>query len=286
MNRTGVLRAVSDLHIGYAENRDIVEGLKPVSADDWLIVAGDVGELMADVEWALTLLRDRFAKVIWVPGNHELWTVRQETSPLRGVARYEALVALCRRLGVLTPEDPYPVWEGAGGPVRIAPLFLLYDYSFLAPGTSTKEESLARAYEAGIVCSDEFFLDPAPYPSREAWCAARVEATERRLAEVAGDLPLVLVNHWPLVRRPTEVMTHQEFTQWCGTVRTADWHVRFGAAAVVYGHLHIPRATVYDGVPFEEVSLGYPREWRRFGLRADLARQILPRPQGPAAGIS
>ncbi|MFJ6213095.1 metallophosphoesterase family protein [Streptomyces sp. NPDC092296] len=280
MATDGVLRAVSDLHVTYAENREIVERLQPGSPDDWLIVAGDIGELMADIEWTLTLLRDRFAQVIWVPGNHELWTVDRETSQARGVARYEQLVALCRRLGVLTPEDPYPVWTGAGGPVRIAPLFLLYDYSFLAPGTTTPAESLAKAHEAGIVCTDEYFLHPDPYPSRAAWCAARVEETERRLAQVAGELPLVLVNHWPLVRQPTEIMTHQEFVQWCGTVRTADWHTRFGVEAVVYGHLHIPRRTVYDGVPFVEVSLGYPREWGRFGLRSDLARQILPRPAG------
>ena len=38
-----------------------------------------------------------------------------------------------------------------------------------------------------------------------------------------------------------------------------------GARAVVYGHLHIPRTTWYDGVRFEEVSLGYPREWRARG---------------------
>ncbi len=31
----------------------------------------------------------------------------------------------------------------------------------------------------------------------------------------------------------------------------------------VYGHLHIPRTTWYDDVRFEEVSVGYPREWRR-----------------------
>lgn len=280
MATQGKLRAISDLHIAYGENRDIVEGLKPNSPDDWLIVAGDVGELLADIEWALTVLRDRFAQVIWVPGNHELWTVKQETSPLRGVERYEHLVAMCRRLGVLTPEDPYPVWTGEGGPVRIAPLFVLYDYTFLTPGTATPEESLAKARDAGIICTDEYFLHPDPYPTRQAWCAARVEETERRLTEVAGDLPLVLVNHWPLVRRPTEVMIHQEFTQWCGTVRTADWHTRFGAKVVVYGHLHIPRSTVYDGVPFEEVSLGYPREWRYFGLRDDLARQILPHTKG------
>lgn len=277
----GALRAISDLHISYDENRDIVAGLKPNSPDDWLIVAGDVGELMADIEWALGLLAERFARVIWVPGNHELWTVKQETSPLRGVERYRALVELCRRIGVLTPEDPWPVWTGAGGPVRIAPMFLLYDYSFLAPGTTTVEESLAAAHESGIVCTDEFYLHPDPYPGRAEWCAARVEETERRLDEVAGDLPLIMVNHWPLVRTPTEVMTYQEFAQWCGTVRTADWHTRYDVRAVVYGHLHIPRSTVYDGVPFEEVSLGYPREWRRFGLRDELARQILPRPQQP-----
>ena len=53
---------------------------------------------------------------------------------------------------------------------------------------------------------------------------------------------------------------YPEFAQWCGTERTADWHVRYRAVAVVYGHLHIPRTTWYDGVPFREVSLGYPRE--------------------------
>ncbi|MFI9247896.1 metallophosphoesterase family protein [Streptomyces sp. NPDC053086] len=272
-----VLRAVSDLHVSYADNREIVERLEPGSPGDWLIVAGDVGERFEDIEWALRLLRDRFERVIWAPGNHELWTMEKDAPAApRGVARYEALVAMCRGLGVLTPEDPYPVWTGAGGPVRIAPLFLLYDYSFLAPGTSTPEESLALARENGIVCTDEYYLHPDPYPSRAAWCAARVEESERRLTEVAGDLPLVLVNHWPLLREPTRIMTYQEFAQWCGTVRTADWHTRFDVEAVVYGHLHIPRRTVYDGVRFEEVSLGYPREWRRFGLRDDLARQIVP----------
>ncbi|PRH77957.1 metallophosphoesterase [Streptomyces solincola] len=280
MGSGSVLRAVSDLHVSHAENRAVVEGLRAGSPGDWLIVAGDVGERFEDVEWALGLLRERFEQVVWVPGNHELWAV-EEDGP-RGVARYEALVELCRGLGVLTPEDPYPVWRGVGGPVRIAPLFVLYDYSWLAPGARTPEESLAVAHEAGIVCADEHYLHPDPFPSRADWCAARVAESERRLAEVAGDLPLVLVNHWPLVREPTRIMTYQEFVQWCGTERTADWHTRFGVEAVVYGHLHIPRRTEYDGVRFEEVSLGYPREWQRFGLRADLARQIVPARDVPA----
>jgi hypothetical protein len=45
----------------------------------------------------------------------------------------------------------------------------------------------------------------------------------------------------------------------------------------VYGHLHIPRTTWYDEVRFEEVSVGYPREWHRRKPYRWL-RQVLPDP--------
>jgi 3',5'-cyclic AMP phosphodiesterase CpdA len=272
--------ALSDLHAAYPENREIIENLRAESAADWLLLAGDVGELFADIEWALRVLTERFGTVVWAPGNHELWTHPEDKVQLRGEERYQHLVRLCRSLGVLTPEDPYPVWEGVDGPVTVAPLFVLYDYTFHPPGTSDKAEGLARAYAAGVVCSDEFLLHPDPFPSREDWCRARVELTERRLEARDPALPVVLVNHFPLIREPTRVLRHPEFAQWCGTERTADWHIRFNAVAVVYGHLHIPRTTWHDGVPFEEVSLGYPREWRRRGQRPGL-RQILSAPGSP-----
>ncbi|SNT45458.1 3',5'-cyclic AMP phosphodiesterase CpdA [Streptosporangium subroseum] len=269
------LFAISDLHIAYAENREIVEGIRPAHDGDWLIVAGDVGEIFADVEWALGLLAGRFAKVIWAPGNHELWTPREDPIQLRGEARYRSLVEVCRKLGVVTPEDEYPVWTGRGGPVAVAPLFLLYDYSFRMPGMATKEASLAHAYEVGVVCTDEILLHPDPYPSREAWCRARLAETERRLADVDPDLRTVLVNHFPLVREPTRILHYPEFAQWCGTDQTADWHLRYRAAVAVYGHLHIPRTTWYDGVRFEEVSVGYPREWRRRSTPPGTLRRVL-----------
>jgi 3',5'-cyclic AMP phosphodiesterase CpdA len=281
------LLALSDLHVGFPENRSILEGLRPGSAGDWLIVAGDVGELFEDIEWGLRLLSERFATVIWVPGNHELWTHGRETVPWRGVERYMRLVEMCRRLGVTTPEDPYPVWTGPGGPVTIAPLFLLYDYSFLPANAPTRAQALAYAYQTGVVCADEYMLHPDPYESREAWCWARVAETERRLAGRDPSLPVVLVNHWPLVREPTRILRYAEFAQWCGTDRTADWHTKFNAVAVAYGHLHIPRTTWYNGVRFEEVSLGYPREWHtrpeRPGIpdQPGIPRQILPVPIVP-----
>jgi 3',5'-cyclic AMP phosphodiesterase CpdA len=273
------LLAVSDLHVHYRENREFTAGLAPESAQDWLLVTGDLGELTADIEWALRTLARRFATVVWVPGNHELWTHPRDPVQLRGEPRYRHLVELCRSLGVLTPEDPYPVWDGPGGPATIVPLFLLYDYTFRPPGTHTKAEGLAVAYQSGVVCTDEELLHPDPYPSREAWCQARLELTERRLAELDLGLPTILMNHFPLTREPTLVLHYPEFAQWCGTTATADWHTKYNATAAVYGHLHIPRTTWQDGVRFEEVSCGYPREWQRRGTAPRTPRQILPAPE-------
>jgi 3',5'-cyclic AMP phosphodiesterase CpdA len=271
-----MLFAVSDLHVDHPENREVVDDLRPRSESDWLIVCGDVADSPDQVEWALRVLRERFERVIWTPGNHELLTQRDDPPQLRGELRYLHLVELCRRIGVTTPEDPFPIWDGEGGPAQIAPLFLLYDYSFGRENGTTREEALQRAYDAGVVCVDEFLLHPDPYPSREAWCRARVKEAERRLATSDPSLPMVLINHFPLLDEPTRVLRHPEFAQWCGTMRTADWHRRFRAAAVVYGHLHIPRTTWYDGVRFEEVSLGYPRERRHRSNRKYTPRRILP----------
>jgi 3',5'-cyclic AMP phosphodiesterase CpdA len=272
----GQLWAISDLHVGFAENREIVRNIRPESAADWLIVAGDVAETFAHVEWAINTLSKRFATVLWVPGNHELWTPREDPVTLRGEVRYRRLVEMCRSNGVVTPEDPYPVWEGARGAAVVCPLFLLYDYTFRPEGTTTKEEGLARAFESGVFSADEILLDPAPYPSRDAWCRARIAQTERKLAECDPELPTVLVNHFPLIREPTRILHYPQFAQWCGTELTADWHLRFRAKVVVYGHLHIPRTTWHDGVRFEEVSVGYPREWRHWRGAPGKLRRILP----------
>jgi 3',5'-cyclic AMP phosphodiesterase CpdA len=281
VTRTPKLLATSDLHVTYQENREFVAAIEAPSPDDWLIVAGDVGEKFHDIEWALDLLRKRFAKVIWSPGNHELWTTKDDAVQARGEIRYKQIVEMCRSIDVVTPEDPYPVFEGSGDPLVVAPLFTLYDYTFRPEGTFDQVSALAKAHEAGVVCTDEYFLFPDPFPSREAWCEARIAETERRLSEVDPALKTVLINHYPLVREPTRVLRYPEFALWCGTEKTADWHLRFNCAEMVYGHLHIPRTTRHDGVRFDEVSLGYPREWKPRGLTGarlvDVLREGDPR---------
>lgn len=271
------LLAISDLHLGQEQNRRALEELEP-HPEDWLIVAGDVGEAEAHLRFAWQILTRRFARVLWVPGNHELWTPPQERHPLRGEERYLRFVEVCREHGVLTPEDPWPRWPGEGPECRIALLFLLYDYSFRPAGVAG-HEAVDWAAAAGLVCADEALLHPDPYPSREAWCAARCDETEARLAAAAAETPLVLVNHWPLRYDLVHLRRIPRFSIWCGTRRSEDWHTRFRALGCVHGHLHIRATHLRDGVSFEEVSLGYPRDWQQTAGIEPYLRQILPQPE-------
>lgn len=139
----------------------------------------------------------------------------------------------------------------------IAPLSLLCDYTFRPTGASTKEEALELTFEAGVIRTGECLLHRDPHPSRDVWCRARLTEIEARLAVVPEHFPAVLLNHFPLVREPAGVFRHSEFAPWCGTETTEGWPGGSRAAAVVYGHLRIPRLIRQDGVPHYEVSLGH-----------------------------
>lgn len=267
------LLATSDLHLAHRENRAALEAL-PAHRDDWLIVAGDVGERTEHLVFALETLTPRFARVIWTPGNHDLWCPIDALDRTRGQARYEELVAICRRYGVLTPEDPYVAWP-AEPDTFIVPMFLLYDYTF-RPDDVAEHEAVAWARASGVVCSDEQLLDPRPWPSRAAWCRARCELTEARLAALPAGARTILVNHWPLrhdLARPPRI---PRFSLWCGTRRTEDWPRRFNARSVISGHLHLRTTLWRHGVRFDEVSLGYPRDWHHERGIEWYLRQVLP----------
>lgn len=50
----------------------------------------------------------------------------------------------------------------------------------------------------------------------------------------------------------------------------------FPVHTMVYGHLHIPRTTWHEGMRFEEVPVGCPREWRKRSGAPGRLRRILP----------
>lgn len=253
----------------------------PDHGDDWLLVAGDVGERIEQLEHALRLLTTKFAKVFWTPGNHELWTTDENGQPLRGVAKYEASVAACRKLGVHTPEDPFVAWPDS--PYVIAPIFTLFDYSF-RPDDIALADAVDWASATNVVSADELYLKPDPYPTRADWCAARCAYTEERLAAVDPASRLILMGHFPLLKDIVRLRFIERFVIWCGSTLTRDWHTRFNIDTVVYGHLHVRSTEWRDGVRFEESSLGMKRQWAQERGIEGYLREILPSPPAPPGG--
>ncbi|KAF1846385.1 metallophosphoesteras-like protein [Cucurbitaria berberidis CBS 394.84] len=286
-NRPGRLWAISDIHLSFKANREALEKLLPHPNDD-LILCGDVGESAEHCRVAFTKATECFRQVFWVPGNHELYTLpSQKDHGTRGEQKYLECVEVAREFGILTPEDEYTLWEGEGGPCLIAPIFTLYDYSF-RPDHIKLENALEWAREEDIEATDEHLLHPDPYASRIEWCNALLETTERKLsAAVAAhpDVPLIIVGHWPLRQDLVKLFKVPRFSLWCGTKKTEDWHNKYNAKIVISGHLHIRRTDWIDNTRFEEVSLGYPRQWQECQERGldinDLLREILPGPETP-----
>lgn len=273
------LWALSDLHIGFEVNRRAIEAL-PDFGDDWLLLGGDTGDTLAHLQAVLDVVTTRFARVIWTPGNHDLWTPRAWPDEKRGVSQYARLVEACRARGVATPEDPYLTWPPTGH--VLAPIFTLYDYSF-APDGLTPDAAVAWAAETKVQCADELLLSPAPYAARSDWCAARVETTAARLDALPADARTILLGHFPLRADVAILPRIPRFAIWCGTMRTTDWHTRYRADVVVSGHLHLRTTRWRDGVRFEETSLGYPAQWQQTKTAAAYLRRILPEPP-PVAG--
>jgi hypothetical protein len=137
---------------------------------------------------------------------------------------------------------------------------------------------LNARFETGVMATDEVYLHSDPYPSRIDWCMDRCRYTEQRLANLPSDLPIVLINHFPLRQDLAILPRIPRFSLWCGTQRTENWHKQFPISVVVYGHLHI-RGTYYrDGVRFEESSLGYANHWNQQRGIDYYLREILPGP--------
>lgn len=269
------LYAISDLHLGYEYNRMAISQITP-RPNDWLLLAGDICETRKDLEFAFKSLADKFKQLVWVPGNHELWTLPKKDEPARGQDKYEQMVRVCNDYGVLTPEDPYPVVTFGTQTVRIVPLFLLYDYSF-RPANVPLGEATAWAMESGIQCTDEHLLHVEPYKDVIAWCHARCKDAEMRLMACSDGIPTVLVNHFPLREDLVWLPMIPRFSIWCGTRLTEDWHTRFNAIVAVSGHLHIPSTKYRNETRFEEVSLGYPSQWSKHRTIDECIREILPK---------
>lgn len=115
---------LSDLHTDYSDNMTWVKCLSTTRhKKDVLLVAGDVAEKYDNFVLTMSILKDRFQHVLFVPGNHDLWCRGEEDDFLDSLEKLNKLLDACRGLGV---EINPVVIDGMG----IIPLFSWYHESF------------------------------------------------------------------------------------------------------------------------------------------------------------
>src|SRR6202007_1195330 len=125
------IHALSDLHIDYDENARWVANLSIAEyQDDVLILAGDVTDTRRLFEWCLSTLAKRFYKVLFVPGNHDLWVAREDHGK-NSLQKFDDICAVVESSGAsmqaFCEQD-----------VSIIPVLGWYDYSFGEPSEELK----------------------------------------------------------------------------------------------------------------------------------------------------
>lgn len=218
------LAVTSDLHLPITEAASIADLARDVEAfgPDALVVAGDVGESLADFRRCLELLKQFVSCPVWVvAGNHDLW-VRQTGSSERLFTEelpLATVLAGCRWL------------EGEAfviGGVAVAGSIAWYDYSAADPAVTATVEQFAKNKQ--YYNMDALMV---AWGWTDVEFAARVgtalTATLDRLEADAAVKRTVVVTHVPLLE-----------CQMCRKPGNHDW----GFSNAYFGNLALGRAVL------------------------------------------
>jgi Icc-related predicted phosphoesterase len=251
--------AISDLHTDFAENWKLVKQISESSyKDDILIVAGDIADQTEIIKRTLALLRSRFKMVFFTPGNHELWVRGEKYDSIEKLSR---ILRLCDGLDIrYRPSQVSKIW--------IVPLFSWYDSEF------ETEESEFETEETDNELAGWADFHFCKWPSE---MGKKFEYfLELNLPNIKSyDGPVISFSHF-LPRR--ELLPSRDKLKFKALPKVAGCNLierqirELRSVIHVFGHSHINRDCVLDGVRYVQNALSYPRE--RPAARLEL-KQIL-----------
>jgi Calcineurin-like phosphoesterase len=253
--------AISDLHTDFRENKILLEQLSDVAyRQDILIAAGDISDRLETLTSTLTLLRAKFMKVFYVPGNHELWVRKGDGT---SIEKFFTVLALCKTLDIQTnPEKIDTTW--------IVPLFSWYEPQF---------DAEARGDSDALGGWADFYFCKWP-PGVEQVSDFFLRMNEPRLRSYDG--PVISFSHF-LPRRDllpaVERLTFKGLPKVAGCAALDEQIRALKSRVHVFGHSHIHCDRVIDGVRYIQNALRYPRE------RAHLSRAGRVLDHGLLSGI-
>lgn len=265
---------ISDVHADYPDNFNLlVEFARLGHRLDALIVAGDVTDKLDRLQQLFEVVVPCFHRVLFVPGNHELWVRREEFAD--SLQKFDAVMDLCQRCGVQTS----PVKIGQHRQVWLVPLQSWYD------DKQDPEHSLFLPKSADDRTDQmwgDFYHTRWPATLDETLAAHFTRLNEPFL-DWNFDAPVISFSHF-LPRQELVFNRHYEqhelvklfdpfpefnFTRVAGSTRILRQIERLGSVVHVYGHQHRNRVRVLDGVTYVSHCMGYPKERMLGHIQAD-----------------
>ncbi|KAG8662965.1 hypothetical protein MANES_01G159900v8 [Manihot esculenta] len=259
---------VSDLHSDYPENLKWVKSLScKRHKRDILLVAGDVAETCNNFFSTMSLLKERFQHVFFVPGNHDLWCRWEQDYCLDSLEKLNKLLDACRQLGVET--KPMAI-EGLG----IIPLFSWYHESF------DREQDITgiRIPSLEMACKDFRACKwPQELSSRDTSLAlyfdAMNEENEDEIMVIQKTCCQVITFSHFVPRQELcpekRMLFYPNLPKVIGSdyleARIRSIHGTKGNASAchVFGHTHFCWDAMLDGIRYVQAPLAYPRERKR-----------------------
>ena len=260
--------AISDLHVDFNVNMQWVEGLSfSEYVDGILIVAGDLSDNTEDIKRSLYILRGKFQNVFFVPGNHDLWTVRDR--PLDSLSKFRRILKICRELDIET-EPRLVSDKSTASPLWIVPLFSWYvkpeeGMDSLYVPKQGEDPSLRMWGDNRVVVWPNSISSPSDY---------FLSINEKRFGGLRQS-PVISFSHFlprgELIFATKEERANMEmrtdahptfnFSRVAGSLGLDRQIREIGSSIHVYGHQHRNRRRSIDGVVYISHCLGY--QWER-----------------------
>lgn len=238
--------AVSDIHVDHEVNARWFNGLSEADfTSDYLILAGDISHVLAELEAVFDRASRKFARVFYVPGNHDLW-LRNETQFASSLDKFDAVLDLADDVGISTEAHHE---DG----LSIMPLFGWYDYSFGAPGNILKS------------AWSDYRLCKWPQGHDDASVTRRFLAMNEPLPDMPAGNKIISFSHFlPRIDvMPRRIPPHRRFVYPVLGSDSIDAQIRRLSSRIhVYGHSHVNRNVTIDGVTYINNAYGYPKETR------------------------
>eukprot|EP00931_Biecheleriopsis_adriatica_P106945 TRINITY_DN812_c0_g1_i6.p1 TRINITY_DN812_c0_g1~~TRINITY_DN812_c0_g1_i6.p1 ORF type:complete len:1229 (-),score=264.06 TRINITY_DN812_c0_g1_i6:40-3726(-) len=235
--------AVSDLHFDNKSNEEWCHGIDDVQfQDDVLIVAGNLADTLHTAIRALKVLRAKFRRVFFTPGNNDLSLNASEVRTARfpdSMAKLLALLAACDELDV----DVFPA--AICQDVCVLPLFSWYNSEF----DKKSRPDPNHGHDANCVW---------PLDSQSQLWKWMLKLNEEHLRMPSRSVVLSFSHFLPLAALPFDSTGKKAQAMGCEEIEDQLRLAR--SAAHVYGHSTVRTSQVHGGVMFINQALGIESE--------------------------